>query len=97
MARTQQTFVNDRDGPIYVSVEIWPECFELESGDSLTLIWHAPEEGDAARVCFINAQELVVWPDGDLDRMKFLVNGYPGRHLSWKFKHREVPTDDATR
>jgi hypothetical protein len=38
VARTQQTFENGKDGPIYVSIEPWPECFELEPGDTLTLI-----------------------------------------------------------
>ena len=41
MARTQQTFTNAQDGPIYVFVEPWPECFELEPGDKLTLIFDA--------------------------------------------------------
>ena len=64
MARTQQTFENRQDGPIYVSVEPWPHCFELEPGDRLTLVWDAPETGDSVQVEFINARELVLWPDG---------------------------------
>lgn len=88
MARTQQTFVNDKDSPIYISVEIRPECFELEPGEKLTLIWNASEDGDAAQVNFINDRELVVWPEGDLDGMQFLINGEPARDRSWDFKHK---------
>jgi hypothetical protein len=87
VARTQQTFENDKDCPIYVSVEPWPECFELEPGDKLTLIWDAPAAGDASQVKFINERELVVWPNGDIDRIVFLFNGGPADGRSWKFKH----------
>lgn len=87
MARTQQTFENDKDGPIYVSVEPWPECFELEPGDKLTLIWNAPGIGDASQVNFINERELVVWPNGDIDDLVILFNGGPSDGRSWKFKH----------
>jgi len=87
VARTQQTFENDRDDPIYVSVEPWPECFELEPGDKLTLIWNAPATGDASQVNFINERELVVWPNGDIDKIVILFNGGPSDGRSWKFKH----------
>ena len=88
MASTQQTFRNDKDGPIYVSVEPWPECFELEPGDKLTLIWDAPTSGDAIRVDFINERELVVWPNGAIDDIVYLFNGELGEDRSWTFKHR---------
>ena len=88
MARTQQTFENDKDGPIYVSVEPWPECFELEPQDKLTLIWNAPESGDAVQVNFINERELVVWPNGDLDGLVILFNGGSSEGRSWTFKDR---------
>jgi hypothetical protein len=88
MALTQQTFANDKDKPIYVSVEIWPECFELEPGEALTLIWNAPDQGETAKIHFINEQELVVWPAGEIDDMQFLINGEPSRDRSWTFKHR---------
>lgn len=87
MARTQQTFVNDKDKPIYVSVEIWPECFELEPGEKLTLVWNAAENGDTCQVSFIKDNELVVYPEGDIDGMQFLINGEAARDRSWKFKH----------
>ncbi|WP_235913401.1 hypothetical protein [Croceibacterium salegens] len=88
MARIQQTFTNSKDGPIYVSVEPWPECFELEAGDKLTIIWDAPLAGDAIQVDFINERELVVWPDGAIDDIQYLFNGEPGKDRSWIFKHR---------
>ena len=88
MARTQQTFENDKDDPVYVSVEPWPHCFELEPRDKLTLIWNAPEGGDAVQVNFINDRELVVWPNGPLDDLEILFNGGSSESRSWKFKHR---------
>ncbi|MBS0284117.1 MAG: hypothetical protein JSS15_06815 [Proteobacteria bacterium] len=88
MASTQQTFVNQMDEPIYVSVEPWPECFELEPGDKLTLVWNGPTTGDAMQVDFINECELVVWPSGEIDDIKYLFNGEPGADRSWTFKHR---------
>ncbi len=89
MPRTQQTFENDRDIPIYVSVEPWPECFELEPGEKLTLIWDAPESGDASQVNFINDKELVVWPNGGIDRIQFLIDDMVAGGRSWTFKHHK--------
>jgi hypothetical protein len=86
--RTQQTFENAQYRPIYVSVEPWPECFELEAGDKLTLSWDAPENGDSAQVNFLNERELVVWPNGDLDDLIILFNDGPSEGRSWTFKHR---------
>jgi hypothetical protein len=87
MPRTQQTFENKKDAPIYVSVEPWPECFELEPGDKLTLTWTADETGDAVQVDFLNERELVVWPTGDLDDLEILFNGGSSEGRSWTFKH----------
>jgi hypothetical protein len=89
MAQTQQTFVNGKSEPIYVSVEPWPECFKLEPGDKLTLIWNAAEKGDAAQILFINEREFVIWPNGRIDEMQFLVNGEPGRDRSWAFNKQK--------
>jgi hypothetical protein len=88
MARTQQTIVNRKNSSIYVSVEMWPECFELEPGEKLTLVWDAPDNGEAAQIDFINDRELIVWPNGDTDGMQFLVNDEPARDRSWSFKHK---------
>ena len=88
MARTQQSYVNNVNHPIYVSVEPWPECFELEPGDRLTLIYDAAEIGDAVEICFINERELVVWPNGAIQDLQFLFNGEPGESRSWRFKHK---------
>ena len=87
MARTQQTFVNRKDTPIYVSVEPWPECFELEPGDKLTLIWDTPDSCDATEVHFINERELVIEPEGGLP-IQYLINGVDAKTRSWKFKHK---------
>ena len=88
MAQTQQTFVNDTEGPIYVSVEPWPECFELEPKDRLPLLWDAPDSGDAILTSFINERELVVWPNGEIDAIQYLINGEEAEERSWTFKHR---------
>jgi len=88
MTSTQQTFQNDRDVPIYVWVELVPECFELEPGDKLTMIWDAPVSGDVVTVSFLDERELVVCPNGDVDAIVYLFNGEPGEDRSWTFKHR---------
>ena len=76
MAKVQQSFSNNKDGPIYVSMEPWPECFELEPGEKLTLIGNAPESGGAAQIDFINERELVVCaPPRDCGR-----NGFEPRY-----------------
>lgn len=87
MARTRQSFENGKDEPIYVSVEPWPECFKLEPGDKLTLIWDAAEAGDAVQVIFANERELVVWPQGKLDDLVILFNGGSSEGRSWAFRH----------
>ena len=88
MAKVQQSFKNDRDRPIYVSVEPWPECFELEPGEKLTLIWDVPESGDAGQIGFVNERELVVYPNGEIDDIKFLIDGEEAEARSWTFKHK---------
>ena len=88
MAQVQQSFVNRKDGPIYVSVEPWPECFELEPGERLTLIWDGPVSDDLIVVEFINDRELVVWPNGDIDRIQYLIDGKDAEDRTWTFKHR---------
>ena len=88
MARLQQIFVNHKNKPIYISIEVWPECFELEPGDTLTLIWDDSDSPDIAQVNVVNDDELVFWPQGQIDDMQFLINGQPARDRSWKFKHR---------
>ncbi len=87
MAQIQQTFVNREDGLIYVSIEPCPQCFELEPGDKLTLIWDGPVAGDSIKTDFINERELVVWPSGSIDGIRYLFSGEPGEDRSWTFKH----------
>lgn len=94
MNRTQQTFGNKKDAPIYISIEPWPDCFELEPGDRLTLIYDAAETGDALSVDFINERELVVWPNGAIDSLQVLFNDGPSDGRSWNFKHKTPATSD---
>ena len=87
MPRTHQTFVNGRDCPIYISVEPWAHCFELEPKDKLTLTWDAPGTGDALEVSFITERELTVSPNGKVDDLKILFNDGPADDRSCAFKH----------
>ena len=88
MKVSRQTISNDRDVPIYVSIEPKPECYELEPGEKLTLIFQVPDDGDALEVNFINERELVIWPGGQLDEPEVLINGASSAGRSWTFKHK---------
>ena len=88
MARARQTIANEKDGPVYISIEPWPECFELEPGDRLTLVYDVPAEGDALLVSFLNERELVIWPQGSTDGLEILFNGEPADGRSWVFRHQ---------
>lgn len=87
MARIQQTFLNEKPWPIYVSVEPWPHCFELLPSETLTLAWDAPETGDAAQIELISDKEIVVWPEGDIDAIEYYINDVPAKDRSWDFKY----------
>ncbi|AMB45026.1 MULTISPECIES: hypothetical protein [Methylobacteriaceae] len=80
--------VNRKDGPIYVSVEPLPECFELEPGDELTLIWIANEDDHPVQIDFAGERDLVVWPENRGADIQFLINGEEAAHRSWDFKHQ---------
>jgi hypothetical protein len=86
MRRAQQTFVNRKDGPIYVSIEPRPECYELEPGERLTLVYDLPDAGDALDIAFIDERELVIWPMG-AEEPEVLIDGRPAGARNWKFKH----------
>ena len=88
MPTSQHTIVNKQGRPIYISIEPWPECYELEPGDRLTLSYGLPQSGDALEVQFINERELVLWPT-ELDPEPFvLINDASAEGRSWKFKHQ---------
>ena len=75
MAKVQQSFSNNKDGPIYVSMEPWPECFELEPGEKLTLIWNASESGDAAQSTLSMSANL-----SSVRRRRLRRNGFEPRY-----------------
>jgi hypothetical protein len=85
MATGRQIFTNRKDGPIYISIEPNPDCYELEPGESLTVIYDLPPNGEALSVEFINDRELVIWPLGDQPAV--LIDGASAEGRSWKFKH----------
>lgn len=84
MSRARQTFVNRTARPIYISVEVNPECYKLEPEDRLTLIYKVPWRGDALQVDFVNAEELVIWPNGAEPTV--LINGESAAGRSWNFE-----------
>jgi hypothetical protein len=88
MPTSQHTIVNKRDGSIYISIEPWPECYELEPGDRLTLSYRLPQSGDALEVQFINERELVLWPTELDPEPVVLINDASAEGRSWKFKHQ---------
>jgi hypothetical protein len=71
-------------------VEIVPDCYKLEPGDRLTVIYEALDGIDSLEVNFLNEQELVIWPGGTSDRggifeLEVLINGKSAEGLSWAF------------
>jgi hypothetical protein len=84
MTKARQTLINDKDEPIYITIEPTPECYELEPGETLTLIYDVPDDGDVLSMNIIN-EGVVVWPPGD--EPEVLVNGAGAHGRSWKFKH----------
>ncbi len=85
MRTAQQTFHNRTEWPIYISVEVTPECYELEPGETLTIIYQVTRTGDALQVDVINERELVIWPNGE--EPTILINGASAEGRSWNFKH----------
>jgi hypothetical protein len=73
-------------GPMYISVEPRPECFESEPGNRLTLVYDPDEGGDGARIHFISEGELVVWPSRTFYQTEILFNGVASVGRSWTFK-----------
>jgi hypothetical protein len=64
MLKAQQTFTNRTQHPIYISIEITPDCYKLEPDDRLTIIYDVPTGGDALEVQFINREGLsLAWDD----------------------------------
>jgi hypothetical protein len=88
MPFAQQSFVNEQDGPIYISIEPWPRCYELEPGERLTLVYELPERGDALDIRFVNARELVIWPTELAPEPVVLINGASSEGRNWVFKHK---------
>lgn len=84
MNKARQTFVNDQDRPIYITIEPAPECYELEPGETLTLIYDVSEVGDTLSINLIE-EGVIVWPLGK--EPEVLINGAKAHERSWKFKH----------
>jgi hypothetical protein len=56
MPKAQQTFANRTEHPIYISIEITPDCNKLEPCDHLTIIYEVLEGIDALEVHLINKE-----------------------------------------
>lgn len=85
LASARHVFVNRQDHPIYISVEPWPDCFELEPGERLTLIVAQGGDG-SAEVEFLNDREMVIFPASI--EVDYQIDGEPAAERSWQFKHR---------
>jgi hypothetical protein len=84
MIRKRQNIVNNREVPIYVSIEPAPECYELEPGETLTLIYEWADHEALPELNVID-EGIVVLP---LEAQpEVLINGLPAEGRSWKFKH----------
>jgi hypothetical protein len=92
MTSARHTIVNAEDRPIYISIEPAPECYELEPGETLTMIYDLPAEGDAFSIAVID-EGLSITPFGD--EPEVLINGVSADGRSWKFKHHETDNDSA--
>lgn len=84
MPKAQQTFANRTEHPIYISIEITPDCYKLEPRDRLTIIYDVLDGIDALEVHFINKEELVIWP-AMTAKPQVLINGKCAEGLSWNF------------
>jgi hypothetical protein len=85
MSKTsRQSIFNARDVPIYISIEPTPECYEIEPGETLTLIYEIPEEGDALTINVIDEGLSIVPP---YKEPEVLINGIIASERSWVFKH----------
>lgn len=84
MVAALQTIANERDRPIYISIEPTPDCYELEPGDVLTLLYDAPP-GEEAFSIYVVEEGLSLSPL--VDEFEVLINGASAEGRSWKFKH----------
>ncbi len=86
MRTATQTICNRTDKPIYVTIELTPQAYELEPGEQLTLIYDIEVEGNALQIDFLGEDELVIWPNGEDPQV--LIDDKPAADRNWKFKHR---------
>jgi len=79
--------MNDRDEPIYISIEPYPECYELEPGEELTMIY-VPRANDVlSEVKVIDVHNLVIWPPDNVYDWTILIDGKDAEYRNWNFKH----------
>ncbi len=88
MPFAQQTIKNRQSVPIYISIEPTPECYELEPGERLTLIYELPRTGDALQVDFLDECNLVICPTELVPEPVVLINAESAEGRSWTFKHQ---------
>ncbi len=86
MRTATQTIVNRIKKPIYITIELTPQAYELEPGEELTLIYDIEVDGNALQIYFVSENELVIWPNGEDPRV--LIGDKPAADRNWKFKHR---------
>ena len=89
MPKVQQTFVNRAEHPVFIYVEVVPDCYKLQPGDRLTIVDDAPEGAALSEISFLSREELHVWPVDCAHEV--LVNGKSAEGLSWNFDPEAGP------
>ena len=102
MPKFQLTFTNRAQHPIFIYVEITPDCYKLRPGDQLTIIDDVPEGAKFPEVDFGSEEELTIWPawcinpqagiGGSIAEPEILVNGKSAEGLSWNWDREAGPS-----
>lgn len=96
MEPRHQTFLNRLDEPIYISIEPYPECYELEPGERMTLIYESRDNNASLDVEVINGRELVIWPPENVYEWTVLIDGVNAKERNWNFKHLQRDNSAAS-
>ncbi len=90
MPKVQQTFTNRTRHPVFIYVEITPDCYKLQPDDRLTIIDEVPDGAALAEIDFVNNEELTIWPVSN--EPEVLVNGKSAEGLSWNWGGETGPS-----
>ena len=106
MPKIQLTFTNRAEHPIFIYVEMTPDCYKLQSGDQLTIIDDVPVGSKFPEIDFASKEELTIWPacctnphrvigrstpEPEIAEPEVLVNGKSAKGLSWNWDREAGP------